>query len=243
MRLADTSVTMKLKKSALHFVLPIALLLCAGLAGAQTATPPAGEYIYEGGSGALRVKPDGRFDITTIGANAHTCALDGAIVRGKAKLGDSGCVVNFATSADKVQVSTNGAEQCRENCGMRAGFEGTYTRPTPACTDKAVSNSRKSFKRQYDAKDYAIALATLSPVLSECDKTLDWITKGWMRNDIALTQFKLNDRAGCLKTLQPLAEDAARTDDGIKDNYPPADAEIFLPVVRATRTNLKLCRG
>jgi hypothetical protein len=229
---------MKLKS-----ILPFALLAGAGLAAAQTATPPAGDYIYERGSGSLRVKPDGHFDITTIGANAHTCALDGTIVRGKAKLDDSACVVNFAVNADKVQVTTNGADQCRDNCGARAGFEGTYTRPIPACTDKAVANSRKTFKRQYDAKDYAAAQTILAPVLSDCDKTLDWITKAWLRNDLALTQFKLNDRAACLKTLQPLAEDADRTDDGIKDNYPPADAEIFLPVVRATRTNLKLCRG
>ena len=230
-------------KHFLPFALPLALLLGTGMASAQASTPPAGEYIYQGGSGALRVKADGRFDITTIGANAHTFALDGSIVRGKAKIADSGCIVSFAVNADKVEVATNGAEQCRDNCGMRATFEGTYTRPAPACTDKAVANSRKSFKRQYDARDYSIALATLSPLLSECDKTLDWITKGWMRNDIALTQFKLNDRAACLKTLQPLSEDAARTDDGIRENYPPADADIFLPVVRATRTNLKLCRG
>lgn len=230
----------------LPLALPFALLLGASLATAQTAptaTPPAGEYIYQGGSGALRVKSDGRFDITTIGANAHTCALDGAIVRGKARIDDTSCVVSFAVSADKVQVSTNGSEQCRESCGMRASFDGTYTRPTPGCTDKAVANARKTFKRLYDTRDYAVAQTTLAPVLSDCDKTLDWITKGWIRNDLALTQFKLNDRAACLKTLQPLAEDAARTDDGIKENYPPADAEIFLPVVRATRTNLKLCRG
>jgi hypothetical protein len=57
------------------------------------------------------------------------------------------------------------------------------------------------------------------------------------------TSYALGDRAACLKTLQPLAEDAALSDDGVKENYPPADAEIYLPVVRATRTNLKLCRG
>lgn len=222
---------------------PLLLLLATGLAGAQTATPPAGDYIFQYGSGALHVKPNGHFDIATIGANAHTCALDGTIVRGKAKIDDTACVVNFAVDADKVKVTTNGSDQCRESCGARASFEGTYTRPTPGCTDKAVANSRKTFKRQYDAKDYAAARTTLAPVLSDCEKTLDWITTGWIRNDLALTQFKLSDRAACLKSLQPLAEDAALTDDGIKDNYPPADAEIYLPVVRATRTNLKLCRG
>jgi hypothetical protein len=107
--------------------------------GQRPDHPPAGEYIFERGSGALRVKADGHFDITTIGANAHTCALDGTIVRGKAKIDDTACVVSFAMNADKVQVSTNGEDQCRESCGARATFEGTYTRPTPGCTDKAVA--------------------------------------------------------------------------------------------------------
>jgi hypothetical protein len=61
--------TMKFK-NILPFALTLALLLGAGLASAQTSTPPAGEYIYEGGSGALRVKADGRFDITTLGLDA-----------------------------------------------------------------------------------------------------------------------------------------------------------------------------
>jgi hypothetical protein len=164
-------------------------------------------------------------------------------VRGKAKIDDTACVVSFAVNADKVRVSTNGVDQCRESCGARASFEGTYTRPAPGCTDKAVAVSRKRFKRQYDAKDYTAARTTLAPVLADCAPTLDWITTGWVRNDLALAQLRAGDRAACLQTLQPLAEDAALSDDGVKENYPPADAEIYLPVVRATRTNLKLCRG
>lgn len=219
------------------------LLLGTGVAGAQPANPPAGEYIYEGGAGSLNVKPSGRFDLNTIGPNAHLCALDGTIVRGKSKIDDTACVVNFTVKGRVVEVTSNGSEDCRQSCGARASFEGTYTMPAPACTTKAVAATRKTFKRQYDAKDYAAARTTLAPVLGDCDKTLDWITKGRVRNDLAITQFRLGDRAGCLKTLEPLAEDAARTDEGVKENYPPADAEDILPVVRATRTNLKLCRG
>ena len=232
-------------KAARHLPSVVVLLLAASLAGAQPApsSPPAGEYIYEGGNGALRIKPGGHFDITTIGANAHTCALDGTIAQGQAKLADSSCVVSFTVEGGTVRVGTNGADQCRDNCGARAGFEGVYTRPSPACTDKAVAASRQGFKRRYDSGDYPAALSMLAPVLSECDKTLDWISKGWMRNDLALTQFKLHDRAACLRTLAPLAESADKTDDAIKEEYPPADAEIYLPVVRATRTNLRLCRG
>jgi hypothetical protein len=218
--------------------------LSAGLACAQqTTTPPPGEYIYEGGNGTLTVKSGNRFGIETVGANGHSCTLDGTIAQGKAKLADSTCVVSFSTAADKIVVGTNGSEQCLDNCGARAGFKGNYFKPSPACTTKAVAASRKTFKRQYDAKDYAAAQSTLAPVLAECDATLYWIDKDWMRNDLALAQFKLGDRAACLKTLQPLREDAAKTDSDLKDEYPPVEAEIYGPVVRAARTNLKLCRG
>jgi hypothetical protein len=227
----------------LPFVPMFLLLFGAGIASAQLATPPAGDYIYEGGTGSLRVKPNGHFDISTIGSSGHTCTLDGTIVLGNAKLDGSSCVVNFTPKGGAVEVGTNGSDNCRGFCGIRASFDGTYLKPSPACTDKAVAASRKTFKRQYDAKDYAAAQTTLAPVLSECDKTIDWFAKGRIRNDLALTQFKLGDRAACLQTLQPLAEHTAQTDDDIKAMYPPFQADIFLPVVRATRTNLKLCRG
>ncbi|MDP9898897.1 hypothetical protein [Variovorax ginsengisoli] len=226
-----------------RFLISLSLCLCAGIVAAQGQNPPAGEYIFERGSGVLNVKPNGTFDISTIGPNAHLCELDGRIVRGKAKLDDSPCVVDFATHGKTVVVTTNAAEQCRDNCGARATFEGTYTRPTPACTHSAVSTSRKRFKQQFDAKNYAVAEGTLSAVLSECEKTLDWLSAGRIRNDLALTQSKRGDKAACLRTLQPLAEDAAKTDDGIKESYPPADAEDYLPIVKATRFNLKMCAG
>ena len=225
------------------FLFSFAMWLCTGIAAAQNTNPPSGEYVFERGSGTLHVKPDGAFDLNTIGANAHLCELDGRIVRGEARLDNGPCVVKFATHGETLVVTTNGAQQCRDNCGARATFEGTYTRATPACTNSAMRTLRKQFQQQYDAKNYGTALGTLSTALSACEKTLDWLTAGRIRNDVAVTQFKLGDKAACLKTLQPLAEDAAKTDDGIKEALPPADADNYLPIVRATRFNLKICRS
>lgn len=227
----------------LRAALAATLLACAGQAGAQTATPAAGEYIYEGGAGTLTVKAGGRFTLNTVGANAHTCELEGTIVHGKSKLEDSACTVTFTLAPGQVTVGTNGADGCRESCGARAHFEGVFYKPAPGCTTAGVAASRRAFKRQYDAKDYAGAQATLAPVLTGCDKVLHWITRDWIRNDLALAQLRAGDRAGCLKTLQPLAEDAARTDEAVRQDFPPADGDAYLPVVRAARTNLKLCRG
>ncbi|MCZ2497885.1 hypothetical protein GN316_14060 [Xylophilus sp. Kf1] len=223
----------------------IAFLVCAsaGLVAAQTADPAPGEYIYERGNGTLHIKPGGAFDLNTIGPNAHLCEVEGKMTRGSAKIEDGLCVVKFAPVGDTVVVSTNGHAQCRDNCGMRASFEGTYTRAQPACTEKALRLSRGNFKRQYDAKQYRGAENILAGVLSSCEKTLDWLSAGRIRNDLALTRYKLGDKAGCIQTLEPLSADAARSDEGIKEQYPPADAEDYLPIVKATRYNLKMCRG
>lgn len=181
--LTDTEPLMSPK----HFLFASVVCLYASFSAAQGANPPAGEYIFERGSGLLRVKPGGAFDISTVGANAHLCQLDGHIVGGRAKLADSPCVVNFKTTGETVAITTNGADQCRENCGMRATFEGTYTRPSPACAINAVITSRKRFKQQYDARNYGAAQGTLSAVLTESEKSLDGLSMGH-RNDLAITQ-------------------------------------------------------
>lgn len=220
-----------------------ALLLHSCLAMAQGANPPAGQYAFERGNGTLTIKPDGVFDLNTIGANAHICELDGRIAGGIAQLEGGACRVNFATKGDTVVVTTNGADQCRENCGARATFEGIYTRLSAVCTNEAVRESRNRFKQQYDAKRYQTARETLSAVLVKCENVLDWRTIGRIRNDVAITQFNLGDKAGCLQTLQPLAKDAAMTEVEIKENFPPADADDHLPIAKATRFNLNLCRS
>lgn len=86
--------------------------------------------------------------------------------------------------------------------------------------------------------------AQLEPAFNNCAKTLDWLETGWIRNDLAITQYRLGDSAGCLRTLEPLAKDAAKSDAQIRDEMvAPTDVENWLPVVKAARTNLKLCAG
>ena len=85
-------------------------------------------------------------------------------------------------------------------------------------------------------------MATLAPLLSQCQRTLDWLSEPWLRNDLALAQLRAGDAAACRATLAPLAADAARSDEAIRNDYPPSDADAYLSVLKATRTNLKLCR-
>ncbi|MFO1128096.1 MAG: hypothetical protein U1E66_06665 [Rhodospirillales bacterium] len=211
-------------------------------------TPPAGEYVTEKGWGTLQVtsaagKPT-TFSLASIGGNMHSCQLEGDIVDGKASLEadeDQRCIVEFVPGADGIQVGGN--DPCRYYCGARAGFEGLYLKVPEGCGGSAQQAARDTFKRLYDRKAYADARAALEPVLSRCGRILGWLDEGWIRNDLALVQHKLGDDRGCRATLAPLAADAAKSDDDIEGAYPPSDAEAYLPIVKATRFNLRLCQA
>ena len=223
-------------------LLPLAIAFHLGLAHAQHATPAAGTYVRQGGGGDLVVRANGRFHIQTMGSNGHSCDLEGTIAAGHAKLADTACVVDFTPAGSRVQVQTRTTEACQYFCGMRAWFDGDYLLPTPGCTDKAIATTRRNFKRAYDTRDYRLALATLAPVLQDCDAVLTSLTKGWLRNDLALAQLRAGDATACRQTLAPLAEQAGKTDEQLREDYPPADADAMLPMFKAARTNLRLCQ-
>ncbi len=229
----------------------ILLWAASAWAAGQTAIQP-GSYLTDGGWGELTIKrgKGGKtfFRIFAMGGNAHMCELEGEIKGGKAVLAEAvedrgePCVVLFTPKGENIEVIPQTPESCRYFCGMRASFEGTYQRPAPGCLPRVMSRTRAEFKRMYDKKQYAEALASLEPLLKNCEKTITWLDKGRIQNDLAVTLHKLGRYDDCIRILEPLAEDAAKTDEQIKSDYPPSDAESYLPIVKSTRTNLKLCR-
>lgn len=227
------------------------LLCLALLTPTCLADIAPGHYLTERGWGHLDISPKGKgfaFKIDTVGANGHSCSLDGDIVGGRATLHDGppnepDCVVTFSANGKDIDVKAANGEACRAYCGMRAQFEGVYRVPAPGCDDKSRKQARREFKQLYDHKSYVQAAALLDPMLAHCQATLDPAESDWLRNDLALTRYKLGDPAGCRTLLAPLKEEAALTDEAIREGYPPVDAETRLSIARATRTNLKLCGG
>lgn len=240
------------------------LLLPAVLYGSPARAQPAqetrlapGEYITEKGWGTLTLRQGGggrlSFVLEAIGGNMHSCSLEGEIVAGRATLEtdeESGpCRVSFkrpdegGEGGEGIEVAAENTEACRYFCGMRADFQGLYLVPPPGCAPAARETARTEFKRLYDKKAYPQALAKLEPVFKGCARFLDWIEEGWIRNDLAITLLKTGDLAGCRRLLEPLAAEAARPDKELVGEYPPSDADSYLPVLRATRTNLKLCKA
>ncbi|MDQ5984458.1 MAG: hypothetical protein CSYNP_00153 [Syntrophus sp. SKADARSKE-3] len=243
---------MKSQKSSLMTILSLAMmmiLICSVPGMAQEKLLPPGQYISEGGWGQLFIKQgrDGAlmFSIKAVVGNAHACDLEGRIRNGMASLKEEGmgkaCIVTFSYQGNGVNVTSDGGDDCRYYCGARANFEGFYLKPLPGCGQADLRKTRNEFKKLYDKKNYAQARLKLEAVLKDCAKTMDWLELGWVRNDLAVTQYKLLDFVACRKTLQPLAGDAAKTKDQIFEAYPPADAESYMPIVNAARANLKLC--
>ncbi len=223
----------------------------AGPAPAATVdTPAAGRYVTQGGFGELDVQPAANgsapFELSVQGANGHSCGLEGTIQGGRATLptmaGEPDCKLVFETKPNGVTVSSPTLEACRFFCGSRAGFDFEYLRLPEACTPERVRTQRAAFQGHYKTKRYRQAAPVLQQLLRQCETFLFWVDAGRVRNDLAITQYHLGDKAACRATLVPVASVATRNRSTLKAQLPPADFEMFLPVAKATWHNLKLCQ-
>jgi len=237
-------------RTSIRFAVAVTLALLVPSGAATAASLVAGEYVPEGGWGTLTLTPGKNgallFLIETVGANGHMCGLDGEVREGRVTLetmeGEEPCLITMEMTPEGVDVQSSTSEACRFFCGARAGFEALYLRQPASCTRKTVAATRGKFKKLYDAKRFGEARAALHPLLTECSRYLDRFTEAWIRNDLAITLHKLGALGECRAVLEPLEADARMTDEELRENYPPSDAEMWMPIVRAARTNLRLCR-
>ena len=225
-----------------------ALLLAPAAAAERSALAP-GEYITGKGWGTLKISADGegrqRFEILTVNVG-HYCELSGTLERGRGRVAADGdlpeCRITLADNGEGIDVAMTTPIECKRYCGANGGFDADYLKVAPECASDGLRRSRDAFKRSYDAKRYAQALATLAPVLQRCGRTLSWEDEGDIRNDLAITQYHNGRYRECLATLQPYAEEAALDDTELADSWPPVLLDRRLSIVRPARTNLRLCK-
>ena len=224
-----------------------AALLPAGAADRSALAP--GEYITGQGWGTLKISADGsgrqRFEILTVNVG-HYCELSGTIERGRGLVAADGdlpaCSITLSDNGEGIDVAMTTPNECKRYCGANGSFDVDYLKVAPECASAGLRRSRDAFKRSYDGKRYAEALATLAPVLSRCGRTLSWEDEGDIRNDLAITQYHNGRYRECLATLQPYAEEAALDDTELADSWPPVLLDRRLSIVRPARTNLRLCK-
>ncbi|PPT20231.1 hypothetical protein XarbCFBP7629_14155 [Xanthomonas arboricola] len=143
--------------------------------------------------------------------------------------------------ASGVAISTSTKEQCQAYCGSNGSFEGTYKRVPSSCATDAIEKARRNFKSFYDQKKYVEAKGALAPIYQRCVPTMSLADEGALRNDYALTLYKLKDKPGCLSALSKYQQDSARTDDQISEGMAPGVVDEYLTVIHAARTNITLC--
>ncbi|WP_410482495.1 hypothetical protein [Ralstonia flatus] len=225
--------------------LMIAGLLASAWAMAAGPAVEPGEYVYILGgsaSGTMTVKGSS-FNITTIGGNCHTCAIEGTF-RGRVGVDkDEGtCRIAVSGNKDALKLDSSAtAEACRAFCGMRAMFDGDYRRAPAACTDPQRQARIGQAHKQYAAKDYDAARTTLRSLLSECDPFMDWIERDKARSDLAVTEYHRGDNAQCLAVLSETTAVKAQKDTSL--SLPPCDAENYASTSKAILYNQKLCQS
>ena len=208
-----------------------------------------GDFVYlEGGSahGALTLRGS-VLSIETVGANCHSCSLDGTLSgrHGVVRDADAECRLTVAPDgATSLTVTVDGEDAdgaCRAYCGARASFTGRYARAPAARIGRQRSNRVEQSRRQYAAKDYDAARTTLQALLAECATFMDWLEADRVRNDLALAQFHLGAPELCLQTLGQTLAGRAHGEDDLA--LPPCDRDNDLPTARATWHNRALCQA
>lgn len=209
-----------------------------------------GHYATEQGWGWLVVESpkDGEVHFSVDAQSTPTggCGgLEGELkgLSGVVTDGGNTCTIRFQPTVKGVKLGTETVEACRRFCGLSGSFSGEYLRnANPSCMPGAVAETRGRFKKLYDRKDYRSALSTLQPVLKDCLAFLNELDSGQIRNDVALTQYKNGQREECLYTLAPYRKDARRSDEAILQEWGRPDvAGEYLAIVKAARTNFRLC--
>lgn len=238
----------------LRYVLFFGLMLVttATICAEKQALVP-GSYLLNGGSGTLTLIKDARsvmsFEISAIGGNCHSCSLSGEVsglVGQTDEEGVSRCEISFTASGSNVDVKPITEHACREYCGARAGFDGTYRKPPVACTGEGRKKQHNQFMRSYKARDYEQAERVLQSLILQCKQFMHWIEIDQMRNDLALTQYHNRDPQRCLATLKDTlaakVKNEAELKSGVGDIYlPPCDFDNYISTAKSTWFNKAMC--
>ncbi|MCS3810186.1 hypothetical protein [Xanthomonas sp. 4461] len=224
--------------------------------GAVAAGPAPGQYSTKHGWGSLQVSDKGgarHFEILAVGANGHSCSLEGTLQGDKAEVsdvGDAPCKLSFKPVAGGFSIAALTQDSCRNYCGMRARFEGDYLQLPAGCTFASSNRRREAYLRDYRGKRYAEALAGMQAFTGECGEFLNWLDRDRLANDRALTLLRLNRPQECLKALDQTMAGRSRDEasfqaelDKNSTMLPPSDWDAYLPIAKSTWFNRKLCEA
>lgn len=247
-----------------HPILLLLLRLSAVLLTITTWSGPAradirpGKYILTDDSGTLVIRQgEGKeqltFAIDTVGGNCHLCGVTGVISGNTGRAdpwvddgSEPSCSIAFSAKGTAIQVQAVTEAACRNYCGARASFDGTYRLPPAACTAAARQKQRDASLRSHKAGRYSEAAQALEGLIHQCGGFMNWIEIDQVRNDLAVAQYRKGEFAQCLTTLSHTrvghVKDQAELASGNGPVFlPPCDFDNYIAVARATWFNRALC--
>ncbi|MEK8032561.1 hypothetical protein AACH06_17200 [Ideonella sp. DXS29W] len=232
------------------------VVLAAALGSSQaapTGAPLPGQYVRGDDSGTLTIRRDEQnklvFEIDSIGGHCHECKVTG-VIRGTIGYADrligdeddSKCEISFSSNPSSVVVKPIAEDECREYCGFRAYFDGTYRRPSATCSRSGRQALRDRFLLLYRAHRYPLATSTLQTLIGECREFMGSIELDQVRNDLALSQYHNGDFSRCLETLDATSAGEERDEEELMSVLQPCDADNYIDVAKATWFNRALCK-
>ena len=214
------------------------------------STIEAQTFVTERGWGTLIIDSDNYFTLNAMGANGHSCSLEGVLDRATTTASTSTeglepneppCRFALAASAtgfDITVVEAN-SESCRMFCGARAMFEGSYHKISPACDPANLGRLTSDLMGAKAASTELEAKARTA--LTDCAVTLAPERKDLLTAAVARQRHLAGDNAACQAELAPLAELLAMSEQEISEGYPPTDAEMMLELQGKLRAVAALC--
>ncbi|MBE0316658.1 hypothetical protein [Xanthomonas citri] len=224
------------------------ILMWLAAFGAMAAGPTPGEYGTKQGWGSLQVSDKGgarHFEMLAVGANGHTCSLEGTLRGDTAEVSDASdtpCKLAFKPVAGGFSIAALTPDSCRDYCGMRASFEGDYLKLPAGCTSAASSRRREAYLRDYRGKRYSEALAGMQAFAGECGEFLNWLDRDRFANDRALTLLRLNRPQECLAALDQTMAGRSRDEASFQAEM-DKDSTMLPPIAKSTWFNRKLCEA
>lgn len=245
----NTAITNDAKEIAELLIAKITEVYSTGKSMPENAIP-YGLFYNESGSATLAVSPSDapatiEFMIKSSSTDGHQCNVSGEIKNNQA-ITKENCVINFEKFPDRISVIAPDefGDACRSHCGAgNTTFSDDFYLEIPYC-EKADS-IRAEFTQHYKSAQYPKAQGLLVELLSRCEHLMDWRTVASIRNDLAITEFRMKNSESCLKALLPLKGDFIDDHDitEMSFRYPDMDTDLVEETMKATRYNWKKCGG
>jgi hypothetical protein len=239
-----------------------ALVVGLSLSPVASASPAdqvqAGNYEDTDGSGSyleISTADQGNlvFQLVSNGANGHSCSVAGTIEGTRGQSGSANglpnCVVDFHAMPNSIEVRVGSLdgnfEACRSYCGMRAGFEGTYSATPAGCSRTERQATYRSSAQAEKDHDYGRSFEGLRRVQADCQPFLGWIENDAVHNHLALALHHLDRNDECLKELDTTLASSAGNERSLRDNFEgqPMSFDAYLPTAKTTWHIRELCTG